>query len=459
MNDKIAYYDFVEHKINSLCLENKNILNHKTTIDEQSDNLIITLIYDSFTVKMKYGTAITEDYSFMESENIAKSLIPKFLFAFSVIEYSLYDIHNTVEDNIFRTYAFHCLYDKTAVGDAFDTIISFIDRNYDKISEINSSTHLQNKLNDSFESGLKITSKKITPDKIRENPDKYLHSHDTDMYFFRFQETVFVSNIINKSSRALNSFYIRQSKKRTLLPFENRYIHYLLKNDLTNTDNDTIERVKKNQNISKTINISNAITMIISLISALAFGIAIGSLIEKKLEKDYFLLREVTLDHTLALIFLTVGFSMILEKPVTLLFMRKKKGYDNASSKRDKKIDIIFSIIGVAVITLSCTFFYFDYQKNVGLGKNDVYYCQKLGKVQILPYNKIKLYLIEGCYYDDEYSDTDADKKIAVVVNNDYKNCFVSEYLTEIDMPDSYRDSLNYEKKYKSIEEFKKNYL
>lgn len=459
MINAIPYYEFIENKISSICLENKNILSRKISFDEESDNLIITLIYNGFTVKLKYGDTITEDYSFLEDDNMGKSLIPKFIFPFSEIEYSVYDIHNAVEDSIFRTYAFHCLYDEASVGKALETVISFINRNEEKIRSISGSQRLQKELNESFESGLKIASKKITTDKIKENPKKYLSNHDIDMYYLRIAETAFTSHITKNTTRELQNFYRKQTKKNKLLPFEKRYIDYLYKNDFKNTDADAVESVKKNQKISSKIEKSNSFIYIISLIFALALDILIGSFIEKRIEKNYLLLEEVTLDNIFIIVFLTIGFYLVLNNPLKRLFMRKKEGYDSKSTKLDIKTNAILAVAGVVIIIASGTFSYFDYQKNVGLGEKDIYYCQKLGKAEILPYDDVKLYLIEGTYYGNDYSDTDDDKTIAVVVNDDYENCFVSEYLTEIDMKNSYRDSLDYAGKFKSIEDFNDNFL
>lgn len=458
MGNIIPYQEFIENKINSVSLENRSILRHRISTDDDRFDLVISLTYDGFTVKLKYGDVVMEDYSFMEDENRAKTLIPKFVFPFSDIEYSVYDIHNTVDDEIFRTYSFHCLYDEEAVGKAIDTIIAFINRNAEKIKSISSSDWLQKKLNESFEDGLRIASKKITLDKIRQKPEKYLHSHDVDMYFLRFNETAFVSHITKDSTRDLNKFYNKHSKKDTLLPFEKRYIDYLFSNDFKNTDEETVESVKKNQKISKGISKADSALTIISLVLALGVSLLLGFIVENRLEENYLLLQDVTLDSIIPLVFMLPGFAMILNRPIKHILLKRKKGYDDKQDAYDKKINIILVLIGLILVAGTSTYLYFDYQKNVGLGENDVYYCQRLGKAETLSYDEVKLYLIEGTYYGDDYYSTNEDKTIVVVVNDDYEDCFVSDYLTEIDMPSSFRDSLSYAGKFKSIEDFNENF-
>lgn len=453
MKYEIPYSAFAEKRINELCLENRNILSHKIENDDD-DNMIITLVFQSFSVTLKYSEAVFEDYSFLENENNGKALIAKFEFPFSKIKYSIYDIHNTVEDNIFCTYAFHCLYNEAALGSAIETIFDFINRNYDIINSINSSEKLQEKLDASFENGLKVASKKITKEKLKKNPEKYFKSHDTDLYLLRLDETAFIDNIIKGSTKSLQNFHRHNLKKGTFLTFEERYMNYLIQNDLKHPDEEIVKNIKEHNKVSKKIGNSHTISIAISFILAMAINILIGIAVEKKIEKDYFLLSEVTIDNIFKIIPMIFGFILLTLHPIENLLMRKNKNYDTQKTKNDKKAAAILALIGIICIAGSSAYFYFDFQKNVGLGKNDIYYCQKLAKVEKYAYNEAKLYLIEGTYYDNDYSDTDDDKKIVVIINNDYKDYYVSEYLTVINMTNDYRDSLKYAGKFKSIEDF-----
>ena len=452
MKTAIPYHNYIENKIDSICYENKSILGHTISVNDDNYNMDITLIYNSFTVKMYYSEASTSDYSFMESENTGKALITKFEFPFLDIPYSIYDIHNTVDDKVFRTYAFHCLYNEEAVGKAIDTIIAFIDRNIDKIDSISSSEWMQKKLNDSFENGLSVASKKITPEKLKQDPEKYLERHNDNLYLLRYQETAFTNHITQNSSREIQKFYKHHLKKNTLLTYEERYLEHLFENDFNYTDEDVVNDVKKNSKVSKKIGNATSIAIFVSLVFSLAINLFIGSTIEKRLEENYILLKEVSLDSVFKILPMLFGFIMIIHRPVEYLMMKRSKDYDNTQSPYDKKINAVIALIGVVIIAGSSIYYYYDYQKNVGLGDHDIYYCQSIGKAEQLSYDNVKLYLIEGDYYGDDYSSTDDDKRIVLVKNDNYKNYFVSDYL--MDMPRSYREKLDYAERFETLDHF-----
>ena len=452
MKNTILYHDFVESRLNAICTEHKSILNYSISYDEDECCLTALLTYNGFTVKLKYSESALEDYSFLESENTGKAVIAKFEFPFSDIPYSIYDIHNTVDDTVFRTYAFHSLYDEKAVGEAIDIIIDFIERNHQSISNISSSPFLQSKLADSFENGLRVASKKITMDKIKEKPEKYLSSHDMDLYFLRSGETAFVDHITKGSTRAIQKFYAAHSKAGTLLKYEERYLDMLFENDFNHTDRELVESVKKNDKVSKKLTNTTNISIFISLVLAVAVSLVIAYFTEKRMEESYFLLHELTLDSIFKIIPILIGFMMIVYEPIEYIAMKHNKDYDTSKTPMDKKIYAVIAIIGIILVAGTSTYLYYDYQKNVGLGENDIYYCQKLGKTKHLSYDEVKLYLIEGDYYGDNYSSYDEDKRIVLVKGDDYEDYFVSDYL--IEMTNTYRDSLEYAGHFKSLDDF-----
>lgn len=452
--EKPNYTEFAENKISAIIFENRNILNHKVDFDSDINILNITLFYQGFTVLMKFGRDITEGYSFVENTNTDRALITKFEFPFSKIPYSIYDVHNTVSDPVFCTYDFHCLYGDKSIDSAFDTVIEFINRNEKIISEINGNAQLRKKLEDSFENGLRVASKKITPEMIDENPDKYLHKHDLNLYFLRSAETAFTDFVNGKKTKTLQKFYISHHKKNNLLTYEERYLDYLYENDFNLTNEDFVEEVEKREKSSSHINGKESVTTLISLIISFAVNLLLGILTEHKLEESYFLLKEITIDSIIPLLISAVFMTLVLRFPVDYIFSKRNKESGISFTGNDKKAYAVTAVIGIVLFAVTNCFVYFDYQKNVGLGENNIYYCQEYGKAEILEYDEIKLYLIEGNYYGDEYSNYDEDKRIAVVKNDDYENYFISDYLTEIEMRGSYRDSLDYAGKFSSLDDF-----
>ncbi len=446
--------DFVEEKVRDIIYLNRNIINHSVYYNEEDEIMNITLNYRDFTVLMKYGDSLFEGFSFIENDDSDKTLLTKFIFPFSKIPYSIYDVHNAVNDDVFITYDFHCLYDEDAIGRAFDTVIDFVNRNEKTISAINSDALLKEKLENSFNRGLKIASKKITRDKINENPKKYLQNHDIDLYFLRLGEEAFTDFITNNDIRGIRKFYSKKMKKDALLPYEQRFYDHLTENNFIMQNAAFVREVKAQKKEAKKDERKYTLVFLCGFVITLALQIGLGIYSENRLEENYFLLRELSLDVNIAFIISVIGLILASVFPVEYFSSLKNKSTKKELSKKDKKIYSVLTVIGIAVFVLATTYSYFDCQKTVGLGENDIYYCQKIGRAQMLSYDEVRLYLIEGQYYGDEYSDNDEDKQIIVVKGDDYENYFISDYLTEVDMPNSYRDSLDYDGKFTSPEDF-----
>lgn len=455
MNFELQYRQALESKINSVLFENRNILNSAVEYNEDEQRLAITLEYENFTAMLFYLDSNDYGYTFLENENTEKCLITKFKFPYSDIVYSIYDVHNCVDDKKFDTYIFHCIYSECELVRAVDTIIAFINRCYSKLIAINNDDEMKARLDASFDNGLALASKKITREKLLQNPEKYYDKHDFNLYLFRSAETVFTNHINNGKTKALQRFYASESKKNHLLTYEERYLEHLFENDFCVADDELVNRVQIQEKTSGRLNHASTVSTIISIILALALNILIALITENKIEKSYYLFKDVEIELIIPLVFYIISFSAIINEPIKRIIMKNKQGYNDEQTKDDKKIYAWLAVAGVVVIIAVSVFLHFDYQKAVGINNSEIYYCQKLGRVERLSYDDVSFFMIEGDYVGDgDYSNTDADKRIVIVRDNDYENYYVSDYLEYISVPGEILNSLEYDGSYYDLDSF-----
>ncbi len=253
MAEELLYKTALEEKISSFVVSDGDIVNYDSRYNEKKKCLEITLNYRDFTVLMYYSKFDLYGYSFLENDNSQNQLVTKFLFSFSKIPYSIYDVHNAVDDRVFDTYDFHCLYNESRLLEAADTVFAFISRNKNLLFSINENETLKNKLEASFDRGLKLASKKITREKISQDPEKYLYNHDVALYLYRTGESTLTDAVNHSKKGQFQRFFAKESKKDRLLTYEERYLEYLYENDFNAADGKVEERVKTQQSVSNRI--------------------------------------------------------------------------------------------------------------------------------------------------------------------------------------------------------------
>lgn len=452
MTYELQYRGALESKINELACDRK-ILSHSEEYDEDQGALKITLNYEGFRVTLTYSSDDHRGYTFLENENIEKCLITRFEFDYSDIIYSIYDVHNAVLDNKFDTYVFHCLYNEAQVLEAADRVFGFINRNYSILCAVNGNEQLQQRLDSSFDRGLELVSKKITREKLRENPEKYYNRLESDLFYLRHTETVITDHMNNGSTKALQRFFTRESKRNNLLTFEERYLEYLFENDFSVADQDVSERVRKQEKTSGSLKRAETAAILISLVLAVALNFLIAYLCESRIEEKYWLLRNIELDSITPFALYIAGFCAIIHPLLKHFAMKRRTDYD---IKADGRVNAVIALIGVVVIALTSTYLYFDYQKAVGFNEDGIYYCQHMGKVETLSYDEVKLYQIEGYYLEDSdyYNNAYADKVIVLVKDNDFEDYYDSDYMGELEIPKSFYDTLKFEDSFSTFEDF-----
>lgn len=445
----LPYEDVIEKKIDEIANSNSNIVSHLTKYNNEDDMLEITLCYRDFTVEMKYNDYMSQGYTFMENFESGSCLVTKFVFPFSKIPYSIYDVHNAVEDEIFVTYDFHCLYNEKDIENAFNTIIDFINRNESRISSINDSSSRKELLEKSFTNAISVAAKKLDLTDFDDDLQGSIMTLDDKLYTLRMGETAFTDFITKGKVNALQRFYTVHSKKNELLTYEERYLEHLYKNDFKNTNTEFENEIKERAKVSKGMSRTTTIIGLISLFLAIVFSIFSSDIISDKIFEQYVVLNDIEI-RVIPIALLSVGFGCFVGSIYSLLFDKKAK---KDSSKKDiVKAISIFSIIGVIFIGIGTGVQYLYAQRNIAIGSNDIYICTGLHTPKTYNFDESKLYLVNDIEADDQYA--------VVVINNDYNDYYMTDCFGDEtnETKNAVTSCPSYSGSFNSIEEFEKNF-
>lgn len=433
-------------------LERQAVLKGANVTFSQEKNLINADVeFSGFTVKIKYTNEMSSGYSFLEGTEIAKCLLTKFKFSFSNISYSIYDIHNTVDDKIFTTYDFHSIYNANDLTNAIDTVFDFITRNYDKISSIPDDMPMQAKLIESFEKGLAVAKKKVTPEMYCSDVEKYEESLDIALYFLRYNETAFTDFIVKGKVNQLQRFYAKNSKKCKLLPFEERYLEYLYEHDFKVCDEKITNDTKDKYKTSRLANKSSNTAILISLALGFITNFLTDYIINATALAGYTTFCSFSRVDTIIYFLLLLGFYLLICTPVEKLIKSKKGIY----RKRTPLTIILLVVFGVALVAGGITLDVYDTEKAVAVSSDDVF-VNSHNEKQHYSYDKIKFYLIEGEYYDGEYLSGDDYKSYVMIINNDYENYYQSYSYS--DLKSVIETNATIEHSFKTIEDFEQEF-
>lgn len=312
---------------------------------------------------IRYSNTLLESYSFIESENLGNSIVTAFKFAFSPIEFSIYNIHNIVDDQTFVTYDNHCVYAKEDVDSTIDTIFEFIGRNSRKASKIAESGDMQEALLQSAKHDLGIVAKNVDFDRFAEYSDNNLiEKCNSRLYTYRCGDETFKKHILTGAKSEIQKWLAKKSAKNKLLDYEIRYFDYLIANDFeaSNTQfNDSVsEHDKRSSIVSKISLVSVAISMFAAYgISYLIEKITLGAIADN----GYYPMSIHNFNFVLIMV-LTVGIDVIIGIVAANAILRKK---DLTALVQGKTAQIICTVLGVAIIFAGGAMTYFDTQKTL----------------------------------------------------------------------------------------------
>ena len=265
------------------------------------------------------------------------------------------------------------------------------------------------------------------------------------LYTYRCGDETFKKHILTGAKSEIQKWLAKKSAKNKLLDYEKRYFDYLIANDFeaSNTQfNDSVsEHDKRSSIVSKISLVSVAISMFAAYgISYLIEKITLGAIANS----GYYPMSFHNFNFVLIMV-LTVGIDVIIGIVAANAILRKK---DLTALVQGKTAQIICTVLGVAIIIVGGVMTYFDTQKNIALGENDVYICEHWNEAEHVKYDEIKFYKI-----DDKETDS---KEYILVKDNDYKNYstfFKSDDLSK-DAQALFEKKVKVEKTYSTFREF-----
>lgn len=420
------------------------------SFSQEKGKITAKITFKDFTAEIAYSLGDTQGYTFLESSSVAGCLLTKFKFPFSPIAYSIYDIHNAVDDKIFITYDFHNIHNSKELSNALETVFAFMVRNYDRISSISTDVQMQKRLNDYFKKSLDTVMKKVSLDEYCSNTEKYEKKYYNGLYVLRCQATEFTDFILHGKVKKLQRFY---AKTKKLLPFEERYLEYLYQTDFAVDENIKIV-VENNTKYSNVMNCAARISLVIGVALMLITHFIVKYITEKVLFDGFTLFCENAFAEDLLFLLLGFGYTILLLFPVFNILEKKKDIEINVT-----KTPVTFA---VTAFTLICAIVFlsggialdvYKTENIVALSDESVYVFRD-GKKNYYSYDDVDFYLIEGEYYDDvEYIDDEDYKQYILVVDGDFENYYASNYDYE-NLKDKIENKTQIKQSFKSYNEF-----
>ncbi len=427
MKDTISdFAGIIENAIADFC-ERNNLTASSFVFDENTEEESLTLTLNGFDVhfyigdNLSYGLRLFEDTENLEGYCI----LTRFKFQFSPFYYSPYDIHNVLDCTDFETLDFHTLHDDDDVKKAIAAVLSFIEKHSEEIGDISGSLLLQKQLKDNYEHDLSVVSKKITPEKLRENFRKYAEKHELNLYFHgRADLTVAFAN--SDKYKELDEYFRNKSKKNKLTVFEQRLYRHLDENGYKPVSESVKASVKKQVKTNNKNLLIEIPSYIISGILEILTLIVAENLCAKSLPDGLYHIIACSTDSGFSFFVGLLSYKCILTEIMESLFTKKTHA-SQKHAKSDKLATVILTVICFAVAIGTGAYNYFFNTQTVALHDTGIYVGTKV-KNEILPFDsdKLEFFLIEGYSYKDSYDDSPEEKELYIVIDKDYENYIIS---------------------------------
>lgn len=377
-----------------------------------------SISFENFTVNFIVGEDLSRGYRFMETPfaramgddfDYDMNLLTRIKFAFSPIEFSLYDIHNVINSDQFVTLDFHEIRSIEDVDFALTTVLNFINRNLLLINEIASRADLQANLLQKFFNDVKVLDKKMTEEEFYSEfedealcHDLMLNSHiELDEAIEKYVCKNLYSDLVKKSSKL--------EKKGKLLTFEKRYVDYLDRNGYPQVEGAFIE---KRKNTNKRYWGKSIARLVVFAFSAV-LGLFIYFMSDVTATAVFFGDKVYlgSYDHSIAVWFIMLGLQHFVAWLINFIpLIREKFGYLGLISSTDNKTVNIVSIIGVVAvfIGIGLSFFYVK-EHSLILDDSGVYL-----ENEVVSEERIEFFYIEG------YLDYDVNGNETITYGSDF---------------------------------------
>lgn len=357
------HIDVLNRELKNFATRNPSVIFNEV-VNTEDDYTQGSLKFDNFTVYFRcHGGG--SGYSFMEvpmfEDNrsapmgcVEATYEALFKFDFSQIPFSIYDIHNAINDQNFRTLCFHNIITEENAVDAISEMLDFISKNEYQINQIGINESLQKIILGNYFYDEKIFDKKFDINKFNEDIETNAEMHEVLMGLtLTIQDGVYKFLLTGNNKQLVKEFN-KAEKKNELILFEQRYKKYLYDNNFQKPDNKLIKEFEENNKNSTITKIFHA--------AILLFGFFIGSILSAILENflvDIFYKDDLFLSYTsteiLNLIFVAgvvlTCLGIAYKLPLKIIKNKVSKVFKNRYETPVIIVGLVLIVIGTVTIT------------------------------------------------------------------------------------------------------------
>ena len=422
------HIDVLNRELKSFATRNPSVI-FDEVVNTDEDYTQGSLKFDSFTVLFRCHSG-GSGYSFMEiplfddtksapmgcTEATYEAL---FKFDFSEIPFSIYDIHNAINDQNFRTLCFHNIVTEENAVDAATEILDFISKNEYQINQLGTDQNLQKLLLDNYFHDEKVFDKKLDINKFNEDVETNAELHEVVMgIHLAIQDGVY-KFLLTGNNKLLVKEFNKAEKKNDLIIFEKRYEKYLYDNNFQKPDSKMIKTLEKGKKNSTITRFFNTALVILSFVS----GVVLSDVCEKLMVNIFYpddLFLGYTSSGILNLLLVFGVVLLIFGSVYKLPFDFIKNKVSRIFKKEYEKTVIIAGLVLIVMGTLCIT----NNFKNHGIYiRNDVLYIDNQTANETLD---VEFILIKGYETEDDngkiiYNDEIEDRDLLYVFDGKYE--------------------------------------
>ncbi|MBE6794997.1 MAG: hypothetical protein E7533_00235 [Ruminococcaceae bacterium] len=428
------HIDVLNRELKSFASRNPSVVfNEVANTDE--DYTQGSLEFEGFTViirchKNHTGYAFMEEPLFEETNQttfgtVEATVEARFKFDFSPILFSIYDIHNIINHNDFRTLCFHKIVDENGIIKAIGEILDFTSKHNRFISNVSKDKNLQKQLITNYFEDERVFDKKFNEENFNSDIEENAELHEILMGIHLPIESGVYKFILTGNYKQLVKQFDKAEKKNNLIIFEKRYQKYLYDHSFQNVD----ESISKKMQARSKKHFWTTLLYIICFVLNAIIGLVLDSTISVFTvthfhEGSLFL---GTTNMRLELIGLLFA-PMLILVPIAYKTSRLKDKVNRMFFK--EKYDKALICVGIIALLLSVIMSFNTYKNHAIEIKNNTLYLDKT-PINKSDYN-IEFVYIKGTEYEDDngsviYETSEGYRSLLYVFDGDYQNYYHCE--------------------------------
>lgn len=423
------HIDVLNRELKSFASRNPSLIFNEV-VNTEEDYTQGSLTFDNFTVLFRCHGGGT-GYSFMEVPMfedtrsapmgcVEATYEALFKFDFTPIPFSIYDIHNAINDQNFRTLCFHNIITEENAVDAISEILDFITKNEYQINQIGTNENLQKTILDNYYYDEKIFDKKFDINKFNEDIETNAEMHEVLMGLTMTIQDGVYKFLLTGNNKQLVKEFNKAEKKNELILFEQRYEKYLYDNNFQKPDTKLIKDLEENNKNTTITKIFNGGIVILGFVLATLLTDILENLLVDIFYKDDLFLG-YTSSGILNLLFVLgivlIGLGTAYKLPFKFIKNKVSRMFKKEYEKPVLIVGLILIVIGT--ITITHTF------KNCGIYiRDDVLYIENQTANENLD---VEFVFIKGYEEEDEngkkiYYDDIENRELLYVFDGEYED-------------------------------------